>query len=250
MIDIGAYMSGSKAKKIEFQHGLDEPGIRHGEKGEMTSVYGYDKDGKLLFFAKYNKEGDFRLSLYSHDTQTKEDLYSDEADDVSLSPGRKKQLSDAKKFVAKLKTMDMQRKTQSLADVLQKGIKVKLSPESRLSFAPDIEELQISKDENGFLCMSGISKDGKQRIDFTAMNGDISFELHDGDTARSYNNKMRGEFTWRDLKSPGGTRYFDTSGSAYAKEMAAVMDKVKAQYRNRTQQNIQQAGRDIASDGR
>lgn len=86
MIDMDQCMS--LAKKVEFSSGSDEPGIRHGDaRGDMTTVHGYDKNGKLLFFAKYNKSGEFRLSLYSEGD--KEDLYSDELDDISFSLFRK-----------------------------------------------------------------------------------------------------------------------------------------------------------------
>lgn len=246
--DIDEYMA--LADKMEFEQGEDMPGIHHGERGEMTAVRGYDKKGNLLFFSKYNKAGDFRLSLYSDDG--KDDLYSDDLEDLGLSSDRKKKLDKAKKFVDKLKAKQpskMQEKTPSLAEQMEKGVDVKLSKESRLSFAPDIENLRISKDKNGVLHMTGASKDGKQRIDFSIRNGNIEFELDDGNTSRSYNNKIGGKFTWRDLKSPTGTRYFDNDGEKYAKEMAAVMDKVKAQHRSRTQQNSRFSDMGLAKDG-
>lgn len=85
--------------------------------------------------------------------------------------------------------------------------------------------------------MSGMSKDGKQRIDFSFKDGIAQFELHNGDIARAYNNKIGGKWTWRDLKSPTGTRYFDNQGETYSKEVAGIMDKIKAEYQSRQQSN-------------
>lgn len=236
MIDMDQCMS--LAKKVEFSSGSDEPGIRHGDaRGDMTTVHGYDKNGKLLFFAKYNKSGEFRLSLYSEGN--KEDLYSDELDDISLSLFQKKRLADAGKFINKLKTRQSRGEPEkrSLAELMKKGIDVKLTEQSRLSFAPDIDNLRISKDEEGVLHMAGVSKDGKQQIDFSARDGVMQFELCNNDLARSYNNKIGGKWTWRDLKSSSGTYYLDNQGETYAKEMAEIMNKVKAQYQVRLQSN-------------
>lgn len=120
---------------------------------------------------------------------------------------------------------------------MKKGIDVKLTEQSRLSFAPDIDNLRISKDEEGVLHMAGVSKDGKQQIDFSARDGVMQFELRNNDLARSYNNKIGGKWTWRDLKSSSGTCYLDNQGETYAKEMAEIMNKVKAQYQVRLQSN-------------
>lgn len=271
MIDMEEWMT--LAKVIKIHHGKNEPGIRHGEQGEMTTVYGYDKEGKLLFFGKQDAKGNFRLSLYSEKTGERNDYYSDDLDDPTLSEGHKKRLGDAKKFIdkAKLSSAKTQDSLQagsafsksnvnsaassvskqqppSLPDLLKQGIKVNLSKESRLSFAPDIESLQIVKDKNGMLRMSGVSEDGKQRIDFSLRDGNIQFELQDGDIARSYNNKMGGKWTWRNLKSSSGTRYIDNEGENYAKEMAGVMDKLKMQYQSKTRLNMQYNNKNIARD--
>lgn len=56
--------------------------------------------------------------------------------------------------------------------------------------------------------MAGVSKDGKQQIDFSARDGVMQFELRNNDLARSYNNKIGGKWTWRDLKSSSGTYYW------------------------------------------
>lgn len=85
--------------------------------------------------------------------------------------------------------------------------------------------------------MAGVSKDGKQQIDFSARDGVMQFELRNNDLARSYNNKIGGKWTWRDLKSSSGTYYLDNQGETYAKEMAEIMNKVKAQYQVRLQSN-------------
>ncbi len=137
----------------------------------------------------------------------------------------------------------------SLSELIEKGIDVNLSEKSRLSFAPDIENLRVSKDKYGVLHMQGISKDGKQSIDFSVKDGNIQFETKDGEVARSYNNKLAGKWTWRNLKSPSGTRHFDQNGEEYAKEMAAVMDKIKRQYQTRAQQNAHVSDMEIAKDG-
>ena len=137
----------------------------------------------------------------------------------------------------------------SLSELIEKGIVVNLSEKSRLSFAPDIENLRVSKDKYGVLHMQGISKDGKQSIDFSVKDGNIQFETKDGEVARSYNNKLAGKWTWRNLKSPSGTRHFDQNGEEYAKEMAAVMDKIKRQYQTRAQQNAHVSDMEIAKDG-
>lgn len=39
----------AQAASVEFQHGQNEPGIHAGERGEMTTVYGYDKTAKNFF---------------------------------------------------------------------------------------------------------------------------------------------------------------------------------------------------------
>lgn len=63
MIDMDQCMS--LAKKVEFSSGSDEPGIRHGDaRGDMTTVHGYDKNGKLLFFAKYKCDSKY-IPLYN-----------------------------------------------------------------------------------------------------------------------------------------------------------------------------------------
>lgn len=144
---------------------------------------------------------------------------------------------------------DKSQNQPSLSELMEKGIDVSLSEKSRLSFAPDIENLRVSKDKHGVLHMHGISKDGKQSIDFSAKDGNIQFEMKDEEVARAYNNKLAGKWTWRNLKSPSGTRHFDQNGEKYAKEMAAVMDKIKAQYQTKAQQNAHISDMGIAKDG-
>ena len=243
MTDIDALQK--MAKRVEFWQGT---GIKngYGTSEDVTKAWGYDENGELLFSAEYDTDGNFRLSLLSGkngELKMCEDLYSDDLGDATLSSSRKQKLEKAKQFVGGLKERNKGDKcgkavkNLSLNELLLKGITVELSDRSRLSFAPDIENLRISKDNNGGLQMSGMSKDGKQRIDFSFKDGIAQFELHNGDIARAYNNKIGGKWTWRDLKSPTGTRYFDNQGETYAKEMAGIMDKIKAEYQSRQQSN-------------
>ena len=113
---------------------------------------------------------------------------------------------------------------------------IKLSQASRLSFAPDIEELQISKGKNDELRITGNSKDGKQHLDFTHLKGKINFTLTTKDFSYSYTNKD-GSWIRKDLKSPTGTRYFDETGASYTKELALIMNKIKEKRQSRSQQN-------------
>lgn len=233
------------AAKLDVSHGKDEPGIRHGDdRGEITTVHGYDKNGKLLFLARYDAKGDFRLSLYegNEGSQEREDIYSDEAENSMISEYQKKRISQAAKFIGNLeKSPQVQKivKPKSYQETLKDGVTLNLSEKSRLSFAPDIESLQVKLDDKGRVTMVGKSKDGKQSISLVHYNGTIEMIIEDGKTARSYNNKMGGKFTWRDLKSPSGTRYFDNKGEAYAKEMATVMDKFKSSFNAKNKQNVQ-----------
>jgi len=230
------------AEKIDFWQGSGTKD-GYGMSEDETKAWGYDKNGELVFSAEYDKEGNFRLSLFSGksgETRICEDLYSDDLNNPSASPSRRQKLNEAKLFITAIEKQNKKdnRENSSFAELLSKGTSVTLSEKSRLSFAPDIDRLWISKDKDGILHMTGMSKDGKQRIDFSHNAGIIQFELHDGETARSYNNKIGGKFTWRNLQSPTGTRYFDNQGENYAKELAQIVDKVKTQYKSRQQSNI------------
>lgn len=233
------------AAKLDVSHGKDEPGIRHGDdRGEITTVHGYDKNGKLLFLARYDTKGDFRLSLYegNEEPREREDIYSDDADNFMVSDYQKKRNSQAAKFIGNLKKSPLVQKAikpKSYQETLKEGVTLNLSEKSRLSFAPDIESLQVKLDDKGRVTMVGKSKDGKQSVSLMHSNGTVEMTIEDGKTARSYNNKVGGKFTWRDLKSSSGTRYFDDKGEAYAKEMAAIMDKFKASFNDKNKQNLQ-----------
>lgn len=187
------------------------------------------------------------------------DYYSDELENPGLTEGEKKRFEGARKFVDKLKNIkkqhdaDTARNTPapklnqtSLVDDLNKCINVNLSDKSRLPFAPEIDCLTITKGKDGVLRMSGKSRDGKQSIDFTVKDGIAQFELNDGNVSRSYNNKVGGRWTWRNLKSSTTTRYPDNEfGENCAKSMAGIMDKVKAQYHsniNTRSQAMQKSG--------
>lgn len=242
MIDIEALQK--KVKKVDSWKGN---GVQngYGTPEDVTKAWGYDENGELLFSTQYDEDGNFLLSLFegkSGEMRKTEDFNSDDFENPMISLEKRQKLEKAKHFVATLKAQDnkkepQQKKNPSLNELLSDGISVNLSDKSRLSFAKDIDNLQISKDKNGVLHMSGVSKDGKQKIDFSFKDGVAQFELRNGDVSRSYNNKIGGQWTWRDLTSSNGTRYFDNNGEAYAKEMAAVMDKVKAQYQVRSQTN-------------
>ena len=106
---------------------------------------------------------------------------------------------------------------------------VKLSPKSRLSFAPDIEEIQISTDENGVCHISGTSKDKKQSIEFAAINNSIQIAVQNENFSKSFNNR---ESKWqsRDLKS---TIYNDDeTGKIYAKELIDIVKNVAEKKKN------------------
>jgi len=245
-MDIGALQK--MAKKVDFWQGT---GVKngYGTPENVTKAHGYDENGELLFSAEYDTDGNFQLSLFSKadKMQMCEDLYSDDLEDVTLSPNRKQKLEKAKNFIGELKEQNKtrgkgaQQKLPPLDKLLSEGISVELSDKSKLSFAPDIEKLQISKGKDGVLRMSGMSKDGKQRIDFSFKDGVIQFELHNGAVARSYNNKIGGKWSYRDLKSSTGKRYLDDKGETYAKEMAGIMDKIKIQHQVRQQSNAHYA---------
>lgn len=243
------------AKKVDFWQGQ---GVQngYGTSEDVTKAWGYDEKGNLLFSAEYDENGNFRLSLFENNmdvTRQCEDLYSDDLENVTLNQRQKQKLEKAKTFMGYLKAQKSAQKqyhSPSLNDLLSNGINVDLSDKSRLSFAPDIEKLNISKDKNGVLHMSGVSKDGKQQIDFSFKDGIAQFEFRDGDVARSYNNKIGGKWTWRDLKSPSGTRYSDNNGEKYAKEMSSIMNKVKTQYQTRVQSNSYASGKLLQSSGR
>lgn len=253
MIDID--MLPKMAKKIDFWQGQ---GVQNGYgiPEDVTKAWGYDEKGNLLFSTEYDKNGNFRISLFENNTGIicqSEDLYSDDLENVTLNQGQKQKLEKAKNFVGYLKEQrSSQRQSQnpSLNDLLLNGISVDLSDKSRLFFAPDIEKLNISKDKNGVLHMSGVSKDGKQQIDFSFKDGIAQFEFRDGEVARSYSNKIGGKWTWRDLKSPSGTRYVDNYAETYAKEMSVIMNKVKTQYQTRVQSNNYISGKSLQNTSR
>ncbi len=255
MVDIEALQK--KVKKIDSWKGN---GVQngYGTPEDVTKAWGYDENGELLFSTEYDEDGNFLLSLFegkSGEMRKTEDLNSDDLGNPMLSPEKRQRLEKAKHFIKALKEQNnkkepQQKKNPSLNELLSDGISVNLSDKSRLSFAKDIDNLQISKDKNGVLHMFGTSKDGKQQIDFSFKDGVAQFELRNGDVSRSYNNKIGGQWTWRDLKSNTGTRYFDNNGDAYAKEMAAVMDKVKAQYQARSQTNSNMGQRLSINNGR
>ena len=244
MINMDECFKNAAKLNVSYQ-GKDSTGLRNSDgSGEVTTVHGYDKDGKLMFYAIYDKNGNFRLSVYEgdHGTRMNENIYSDDVDDITLSDYQKKRIAKAAKFIDSLKKnpqVKQAAKPKSYREVLKEGANLKLSKESRLSFAPDIENLQVKLDDKGRITMEGTSKDGKQSVCFVHDKGSIEMIIKTEKTSRSYNNKMGGKFTWRNLKSPSGTRYFDDKGENYAKEMARVMDKFKQAHQNKSQQHSQ-----------
>ena len=238
MIDIDTLSK--KVKKVDSWNGNGNQN-GYGTPEDVTKAWGYDENGKLLFSTEYDKEGNFVLSLFegkSGEILKTEDLRSDDLENPMLPLKHRQRVEKAKYFVDELKKQENKKEPQkypSLNELLSDGINVKLSDKSRLSFAKDIENIQISKDKDGVLHMSGTSEDGQQRVDFSFKDGIAQLELINGKTSRSYNNKLGGNWTWRDLTSPTGTRYLDGEGEAYAKELATVMDKFKVQYKNRLQ---------------
>ena len=112
---------------------------------------------------------------------------------------------------------------------LDKGMNIKLSPESRLSFAPNIEKVSIKRDEKGVIHIIGNSADGKQSVHFEYGNKNAKIEIINEEMSRSYRCENGTNWSFQDLKSPTGT-HMDYRGIEYAKEFAAIMDKTKATY--------------------
>ena len=227
----------SKAKRIEYAPCSNDPHNTGGKNSRQ--VLGFDEKGNCVFKAYYDDDGNFRLETIKDKNGMKEkrDFGSDDLENASafcLSDKQIKELKEAQNFVSGLKQKEpksSQFSPKNPAEMLKNGMNVKLSEKSRLPFAPDIEELTISKGEDGVLRMRGISKDGKQSIDFSYRDGIAQFELTDGKTKRSYNNKMGGKWTYRDLTSSNGTRYFDSDcGELVASTMGKTFDKVKQKY--------------------
>lgn len=215
-----------------------------GQCKDVTTARGYYSNGQLSFFANYDKDNNYSITFYEEgrEPRAKEEFFSDMEDDIAYLPESiKKKYHAAKLSIQKLQTIEKQQtnssKPKSLAESLKDGVKVSLSPESRLSFAPGIEELRISKDKEGVLHIVGASKDGRQSVDFSVKDGIVSLELTNGKRPRSYNNKF-GEFTYRYTDTPDQTRYRDyNNGEKYAKEFACVMDKLKVAHQHHS--NIQ-----------
>ncbi len=127
------------------------------------------------------------------------------------------------------KTNDAQTSTIFKAQ-LDKGMKdIKLPPESRLSFAPNIEKVSIQRDKNGVIHIIGKSADGKQSVHFEYGNKNAKIEIINEEMARSYRCENGTNWSFRDLKSPTGTRYMDNSGVEYAKEFSGIMEIAKYQ---------------------
>ncbi|MBE6444833.1 MAG: hypothetical protein E7019_02075 [Alphaproteobacteria bacterium] len=212
-----------------------------GQCKDVTIARGYYSNGQPSFSAMYDKDNNYRITFYEEgkEPRAKDEFSSDMEDDIAHLPESiKKKYYAAKLAIQKLQTIEKQQtnssKPKSLAESLKDGVKVSLSPESRLSFAPDIEELRIRKDKEGFLHIVGASKDGGQEVNFSFKDGIISLELTIGKRTRSYNNKF-GEFTYRDADASNQTRYRDhDNGKKYAEELAGVMDKLKLEYQQRS----------------
>ena len=139
----------------------------------------------------------------------------------------KQRLSTSQQITSQQKT--------SLNDLFQRGITVTLKPGSRLTFAPDIETLQMKKDENNVLQISGISKNAKQQIHFDIRDEVVHFELQTEEFSRSYTNKYQNKFTYRNLKFPSTERHNDDNfGQKVCRELSLIVDKIKKQYKQKT----------------
>ncbi len=205
-----------------------------GQCKDVTIARGYYSNGQPSFFAMYDKDNNYKITFYEEgrEPRSKDEFFSYMEDDIAHLPESiQKKYRAAKSAIQKLQTIEKQQtnssKPKSLAEELKDGVKVSLTPESRLSFAPDIEELKIRKDKEGVLHIVGASKNGRQSVDFSVKDGIISLEFTDGEIGRSYNNKFSGSWTYRDTNSTNNTRYLDVDGEKYAKEFARVMDKLK-----------------------
>ncbi len=234
----------SAAAHIEYDN-KDKP------QGEPVSVRGYDANGELLFFAIYGENGEFRLDTYEkkadNPTKAHRQFSSDDLDNPYLPKGDKNNLLQAQNYISGLKTKEpssVAPQSQTAPSIplgkqLEGGINVTLSEKSRLSFAPDIEQLTIKKEKDGSLHMKGFSADGKQSIDFYVKDNVIDFQLSNNDLKRKYTNKIGGQWCYRDTTNPSMTQYRDNAyGEKCAKEMAAIMDKVKLQHKNRSNMNL------------
>ena len=236
----------NNAKQVKFEKNPDFNDMHFGQRKNVTTVYGYDDKGQLSFFASYDKDNNYRVTSYHGDEEPRihETFYSD--DEIALLPkGDQKKHHNAKLFIQKLQTLEKQQTnsshSQSLAESLKDGVNVSLSPESRLSFAPNIEKLNINKDKDGVLHITGASKDGKQSVNFSIKDNIISLELTNEEISRSYNNKFNGSWTYRNTNTLNQSRYRDNNGEKYAKEFASIMDKLKVAHQQ--QSNIQQKPR-------
>ncbi len=237
------HLNNAKQVKFEKHHELNDS--HFGQCKDVTTIYGYDNNSQLSFFASYDKDNNYRVTFYQgdHEPRLQETFYSDMDDAIALLPkGEQEKHHDAKLFIQKLQTLEKQQTnsshSQSLAESLKDGVNLNLSQESRLSFAPNIEKLSISKDKDGVLHITGASNDGKQSVNFSKRDDIISFEFTDGEIGRSYNNKFRGSWTYRDTNSTNNTRYLDVNGEKYVREFASIMDKLKVAYQQRS--NTQQ----------